>query len=503
MSAPTPEVLRLRMDGVSKQYAAVHALTDVHLELRAGEVMALIGENGAGKSTLVKILSGLVQQDTGEIRIDGQPVDVHTSERSQSAGVAVVQQEYSSVRPMSVAENLLLGTAKGGAIWWPPRLRREARELLDNVGLEHVDPRTPVEQLSVAEMQLLEIARVLTRDARIIIFDEPTAALSDVEIERVLTVVRRLADQGRSVMYVTHRLAEVFRIADRVTVFRNGRSLPPVAADQLDVDSVITMMLGRDLGTMFPPRRTPSERLLLQVDELLVPGLAAPVSFSVRAGEIVGITGQLGSGANLAVQGVAGVLPVLGGTVRLDGQALPLTTRAAGIRRGVAYCSSDRKRDGIFGGVSIQRNLSSPWLTSVSRGGWVSTRAERDKATATSEDFAIDVRRIASAVGTLSGGNQQKVALGKWLGIQPSVLLVEEPTRGVDVGARAEIYAQLGRLCDAGMAVVVCSSDTAEVLGLSDTIATFYKGRLTGVRPHDEWSEAELVREVMHTDMAT
>jgi ribose transport system ATP-binding protein len=500
VSVERSDALRLEMDGVSKHYGAVKALTDVHFDLRPGEVMALLGENGAGKSTLVKILSGLISQDDGEIRIDGHPVDLHTSQKSQSAGVAVVQQEYSSVRPMSVAENLRLGQTSAGFVWWPPRMRRESRELLDNVGLEHIDPRTLVEDLSVAEMQLLEIARLLARDARILIFDEPTAALSDVEIERVLHVVRRLADQGHSVIYVTHRLPEVFKIADRVTVFRNGRSQPPLSAGQLDVDAVITMMLGRDLGTMFPVRAEPGDRVLLEVEDLLVPGLAAPVSFKVRAGEIVGLTGQLGSGANSAVQGVAGVLPVLAGTARLRGEDLPLHNRAAGIRRGVAYCSSDRKRDGIFAGVSIQRNLSSPWLSSVSRGGWVSASAEREQAAMSSKEFAIDARRLSSPLGTLSGGNQQKVALGKWLGTKPSVLLVEEPTRGVDVGARAEIYAQLRRLCDAGLGVVVCSSDTAEILGVSDTIATFYKGRLTATRPHAQWTEPELVREAMHTE---
>jgi ABC-type sugar transport system ATPase subunit len=485
---------------VSKRYGAVQALDDVAFDLRAGEVMALLGENGAGKSTLVKVLSGLVQPDSGEIRIDGDVTDLGSSQRSQAAGVAVVQQEYSSVPALTVAENLRLGRS-GAGFWWTRRkLRHEAEALLQQVGLAHVDPGTRVERLSVAEIQLIEIARVLARDARIVIFDEPTAALSDAEIERVLQVVRRLAAQGRSIVYVTHRLGEVFRVSDRVTVFRNGRSLPAVDTAEIDVDSVIAMMLGRDLGTMYPERGTSgSGDALLVAEQLQVDGLAEPVSVRVRAGEILGLTGQLGSGASAVVQALAGTALVHSGRITVGGAEVDLRTRAAGIAAGIAYCSADRKKDGIFAGLSIQKNLSSPWLGRVSHLGLLSSRRERETAVSTSTEFAIDTRRMRSPVGTLSGGNQQKVALGKWLGTRPRVLLVEEPTRGVDVGARAEIYRQLRRLCEEGMAVVVSSSDTAEVFGLADTVATFYRGRLTSVRPHDRWTEEELVREVMHT----
>jgi ribose transport system ATP-binding protein len=499
---PIGEALRLAMKGVSKRYGAVHALKNVDFELRRGEVMALLGENGAGKSTLVKILAGLVTRDAGEVEVDGEAVDLNTSAKSQAAGVAVVQQEFSLVGPMTVGENLVLGQRHAGRVWWPRTLRRDASELLAMVGLNHVDPGATIEELTVAEKQLLEIARVLARDAKIVIFDEPTAALADAEIDRVLGVVRELADRGRSVIYVTHRLAEVFRIADRVAVFRDGKSLPPVRADALDVPSVIEMMLGRELGTMFPARATRRSDMVLEVDELLVPGLARPVSFEVREGEIFGITGQIGSGASAVVQGIAGAVDVLGGTVRLRGEQLSFRTRASGIARGIAYCSADRKYDGIFANVSILQNLSSPWLSSVARGGWVTSRDERAKALRSCQDFALDPERLRSPAGTLSGGNQQKVALGKWLGTNPAVLLVEEPTRGVDVGARAEIYGRLRRLCETGVAIVICSSDTAEVFGLSDTITTFYKGTLTATRPYAEWTEAELVREAMHQEVA-
>ena len=496
------EMPRLSVRRLSKRYGNVQALAEVDFELRAGEVMALLGENGAGKSTLVKVLSGLVQPDAGTIEVDGSAADLFPSARSQAAGVAVVHQEYSSVPTMTVAENLVLGQAGVSALWWPGRLNARARKLLRSVGLDHIDPRTAVETLSVAEKQLLEIARLLVRDARILIFDEPTAALADREIERVLAVIKRLAGEGRSIIYVTHRLPEVFRIADRITVFRNGRSLPARPTSELDVDAVITMMLGRDLETMFPERGRLGDAPLLRVEGLLAAGLSEPVSFSVRPGEIVGLTGQLGSGTSNLVEALAGMLPPRAGRVFLGGEEISLRSRAATLQRGIAYCSADRKHDGIFAERPIRENLSSPWIRSVAPGGFISARRERDRAHEIAARFAIDVKRMGSAVGTLSGGNQQKVAVGKWLGTEPRIMLLDEPTRGVDIGARAEIYQRLRDLCAAGLGIIVASSDTAEVLGLSDTIATFYRGRLTGMRPQAEWTEDALIREVMHQEAA-
>lgn len=493
---------RLLVRGLSKRYGSVQALAEVDFEILPGEVMALLGENGAGKSTLVKVLSGLVQPDSGRIEIDGEPASLYPSARSQAAGVAVVHQEYSSIPTLSVAENLMIGQAGMPKLWLPHVLKARARKLLGMVGLDHVDPSTPVERLSVAELQLLEIARLLARDARILIFDEPTAALADREIERVLSVITRLAREGRSIIYVTHRLPEVFRIANRVTVFRNGRSLPPRSTKELDVDAVITMMLGRELETMFPERGTASGTPLLKVEGLLAQGLAAPVSFIVRPGEIVGLTGQLGSGASTIVKVLAGMAPPQAGRVMLDGEELSLKSRAATLASGIAYCSADRKRDGIFAGRPIRENLSSPWVRSVAKFGWISARGERERAGEIAARFAVDVKRLGSGVGTLSGGNQQKVAVGKWLGVNPRVMLLDEPTRGVDIGARAEIYQRLRDLCASGMGIVVASSDTAEILGISDTIVTLYRGRITASKPREDWTEDALVREVMHQESA-
>ncbi|MFB2580337.1 sugar ABC transporter ATP-binding protein [Herbiconiux sp. P15] len=489
---------RLVASGLSKRYGAVQALIDVEFDLKPGEVVALLGENGAGKSTLVKVLSGLVTPDTGTITMDGEVVSLSSSARSQAAGIAVVQQEYSTVGTLSVAENLVLGKAHSPFFWTRGRLRTEAKELLAEVGLGHIDPSTKVEELSVAEMQLLEVARVLAREARVVIFDEPTAALSDAETEKVLAVVRKLAGKGISVVYVTHRLPEVFAIADRVSIFRNGRSLPSVEIGDIDVAGVIQMMLGRKLESMYPERRPVSGDERLVLDDVVISGLNAPVSLRARRGEILGLTGQLGSGADLVVKALASETPILGGVVSVDGSLLNAKDRSKGLAAGITYCSPDRKRSGIFSGLSIVRNLSSSWLSSVSTAGTVSTRRERTAAEALATAFAIDSKRLGSSVGKLSGGNQQKVALAKWLGNDPTLFLVEEPTRGVDVGARSDIYAKLRGLCEQGMTVVVSSSDTNEIHGLSDTIATFYHGEMVGVRPADEWTEDALVAAVMN-----
>lgn len=427
------EPLRLEMTGIRKRYGAVRALREINFELRAGEVMALLGENGAGKSTMVKVLAGLAHADSGSIRVDGTPVSLHSPRQSQESGVAVVQQEHSSVPCLTVAENLFIGSQVVSGLWTRRRLRARALELLETVGLDHVDPSTITENLTVAEVQLLEIARVLARDAKILIFDEPTAALSDEAIERVLTVVRRLAEQGRSIIYVTHRLPEVFRIADRVTVVRNGRSLEPKRTSDLDVAALITTMLGRELETMFPARASIGSHARLTLDGITAPGLAEPVSLAVRRGEILGLAGQLGSGASEILKSVAGLTDGTSGRIFVDGESVSTAGRRAGIEAGIAYCSSDRKRDGIFGNVSILENLSSPWLGSVSRHRVVSMPAERREALRAARMFAIDETRLKTPVGMMSGGNQQKVALGRWIGISPKVLLVEEPTRGVDV----------------------------------------------------------------------
>jgi ribose transport system ATP-binding protein len=498
MEAAPPRPPLLKATGISRRFGAIQALRAVDFELRGGEVMALLGENGAGKSTLVKILAGLFAPDAGTITIDGEERDLTTPARSLSAGIAVVQQELSLVPSLSTAENVFLGGRRFTGPWTRGRLVRSARPFLERVGLTELDPASPVEFLSVAERQLVEIARLIARDARILILDEPTAALSDVEIERVKQVVRALATHGHAVVYVTHRLGEVFEIADRVTVFRNGMSHPPAPVSELTMDALIERILGRPLEAMFPARAGELGNPVLVVDDLETEGLAQSISFTVRAGEILGLGGQVGSGAGPLLRAVAGGQPTTAGTVHVAGSVLRSHSRRRAIRAGIAYCSDDRKRDGLFPVRTVTENLSSPALHRVTPGGIVSRRRENVLARELAGFFQIDPRRLGHQASTLSGGNQQKVALGKWLGVEPRVLLVEEPTRGVDVGARAEIYAHLRRLAAEGLAVVFASSDLPEILGLSDTIATFYRGRLVRIALATEWTHAHVLRDVMH-----
>jgi ribose transport system ATP-binding protein len=488
----------LRATGISRRFGAIQALREVDFELRAGEVMALLGENGAGKSTLVKILAGMVPPDAGDVTIDGEPCDLHTPARSLAAGIAVVQQELSLVPTLSAAENVFLGGREFNGAWTRKRLVRRAKPYLALVGLSGLDASVAVESLSVAERQLVEIARLLARDARILILDEPTAALSDVEIERVKQVVRSLVAESHAVVYVTHRLSEVFEIADRVTVLRNGVGEPARRVSDLTMASLIERILGRPMKAMFPPRARELGEPVLVVEDLETEGLAQPVRLEVRAGEILGLGGQLGSGAGRLLRALAGAQPVSAGSFRVGDDVLRSPSRRRAIRAGIAYCSDDRKRDGLFPVRTVTENFSAPALGRVTPNGILVRRRERRLARELAGLFRVDSSRLAHRASTLSGGNQQKVALGKWLGVKPSVLLVEEPTRGVDIGARAEIYSHIRHLADGGLAVAFASSDLPEVLGLADTIATFYRGRLVRMAPAAELDAADVLRDVTH-----
>jgi ABC-type sugar transport system ATPase subunit len=493
----------LEMRGIAKRYGSVTALAGVDFTLRRGEVMALLGENGAGKSTLVKILAGLERPDSGAIEIDGRAVRFRSPHQSLHAGVAYVTQELSIISALSVAENICLG-GNTSPIWTGGQLAQRVRPYLDLVGLGDIDPSMPAGHLSVAQRQLVEIARLLSRNARILILDEPTAALSDVEIDKVMTVVRSLAREGRSIIYVTHRLGEVFELADRVTIFRNGSSFDPVEVKSLNIDELIEHLLGRRLDQMFPARGTSRGEPVLRLDNVLVQGLTRPITLDLRKGEILGLAGQLGSGANAVVRAVAGAVPLHGGTMRIEGRPLhPRNMREAMANR-IAYCSDDRKRDGIFAVRRLVENLSAPAIERITVAGLLSRRREDELANRLADFFEIAKARLNSQAGKLSGGNQQKVALGKWLGIEPAILLVEEPTRGVDVGARAEIYRHLRTLADGGLAIMFASSDNQEILGLSDRVATFFRGRMVRVAPAAEIKPEALLRDVTHPqDMVT
>jgi ribose transport system ATP-binding protein len=487
--------------GLSKTYGAVRALKDATIEIVPGEVMALIGENGAGKSTLVKILCGIVQPDDGSITINGQVVDVSSPRRAQRQGIAVVQQELGIVDCLSVAENVVLGARQAERMLTRQHLRRQVAPYLAAVGLDYVDPDSAAETLSVAERQLLEVARVAVRRPRIVILDEPTAALAETEIERVHAAVVSLRDSGCGVLYITHRLGEVFALADRVTVMRDGDSLPAMNVAAKTTASLIEAMLGRPLDELYPPRRELGKAsAVLEFRGLATRGLRKPLSGYVAKGEIVGFVGQVGSGASAALRGLGGATPSEFVELACNGVSINVSTPRQALRSGIAYCSGDRKLDGIFANRSVEENLTSPSLRKVAVRGWIRKGEEHRRAQALTKLVGVPASRLPTKISTLSGGNQQKIVLGKWLGAAPSVLLIEEPTRGVDVGARAEIYAKLRELAEDGLAIVCASSDSQEIYGLADRIITFFRGGAVGEHRPRDVTHAEIVRDITDPD---
>lgn len=481
---------------VQKQYGSVVALADASIEVRAGEVIALLGPNGAGKSTMVGLLSGRIRADAGELLCDGEPISAAELSR-QGSPVSVVQQELSIVPTLTVGENVFLGNNTIGRIYGARRAATRARPFLDQAGLSHVDPMTSADRLSVGEQQLVELARSLARNARIIMLDEPTAALSEPEIDRVLQVVADLRDRGHSIIYISHRLDEIIRIADRALIVRDGRTLEALSGDRLTVSNIIELMLGRQLGTLYPPKAAVRSALpAIRLENVVAEGIQRPLSLTINQGEIFGLAGQLGSAAAIVLEVLAGVRPLRSGTIHLNGRAVTIPSPRSAAALGIAYCSEDRKRDGFFGVRSVTENLTAPALSEVSSGGWISHRRERELARKLAGAFGVKDGRLPHPLETLSGGNQQKVVLGKWLGIDPRIVLVNEPTRGVDVGARAEIYSYLRDLADHGLTVVMTSTEAEEVHGLADTIASFYRGTLVRTVDSQAVAVADLEKEL-------
>ena len=489
----------LKLSDVSRSFGAIHALKDVDFEIGRGEVMGLVGENGAGKSTLVKIISGFDDDYTGNFSIEGSEVRFSSPARAERAGIAVAQQELSLIPAMSVAENVLLAGDRVPVVATRRALASRAKPFLQQVGLGEVDPMMPVNRLSVGEQQLVEVARLLAHDPQVLILDEPTAALGERDSVRILEMVQRLAVDGKSIIYVSHRMDEIFRICDRITVLRDGESLAPRPASELDVHSLVHLMLGRELENMFPVRHPVSRELpLLSVRDLWPDGALEAFSFDVFPGEILGLAGQLGSGSGYVLAAIGGALGARSGEIVYDGRRfLPRSPKEA-ITNGIAFCSDDRKLDGLFLGRPIKENLTSPALGAVAPLGFLRHRLERMLAGSNAEKFTIDVARLSAEAGVLSGGNQQKVALGKWLAIQPRVILVNEPTRGVDVGARAEIYQKLRELADEGAAIVFASTDLQEVIGLSDRVITFYRGMQIQEIPFERMTPALVLEQITH-----
>lgn len=487
--------MRLTVSGVSKTYGAVAALSDVAFDLKPGEVHALLGHNGAGKSTMVKVLAGLVQPDAGTVLIDGEPVHPRNPRQAQAAGVALVDQELSLVPTLTVQENLLLGAPRGAV---PDQ--RGLRSILDSLGLERIALSETVSRLALGEQQLVEIARALSRDAKILILDEPTATLSDHEIDMVFAAVRRMAADGRSIIYVSHRLGEILTLCQRATVFRDGRCIGTESVDRLDRDSIVEMMLGHLPELAAREQRSPTMGTSAAViRDLAVPPRLSGLDLEVAPGEIVGIAGQVGCGASEVMRALAGLVPEATGEVTVGGRRLRLGSPRRSSVNGVLYTTNDRKEEGLFLGHSIARNIVATRLPRLGRGGLVVRGRDRSAVERLLALTGIPQARRRTPVGSLSGGNQQKVLVARSLQADPcTLLLFDEPTRGVDVGGRQEIHELIRGAADAGIAVIFSSTELDEVLELSDTVVTMFGGRIVDVHPCSSVTPAQVLTDMTH-----
>ncbi|SAK89316.1 ABC transporter [Caballeronia catudaia] len=485
---------------LTKHYGGVKALTGVSLELVPGEIHALCGENGAGKSTFIKILGGLVQPDDGEITVDGHQLKL--GQRTDPKLISIVHQELAIVPTLSVLDNILLGGADQKEIYRRSHYRDAVREHLDSVGLSHVKLDAPASRLSLAECQLIEIARGMSRHAKVLLLDEPTATLSDAEIVRVFEVARKLRDQGTAMIFVSHRLDEVFALTDRVTVFRNGQHVLTQRTADMTTAEVVKAMIGRELvhNQVKPPESRAHVTPRLEIDNLSVDGKIKDLSLKVAPGEIVAVVGQLGSGAEVLVEALAGLRGDISHAVKLDGQAVKLDSIRGSLRAGIAYVAEDRADKGVFLDAPIAINITASVMGKFTRAGVMRRAAEQEEARRLASMFTIDPKRLPHEVSTLSGGNQQKVSLAKAVALSPRLLLLNEPTRGVDIGARSEIYATLRKMADEGLAIVFYSTDLEEILELADTVMTVFRGRMVRHKPRFEIDGDTLLHDIVAGD---
>jgi rhamnose transport system ATP-binding protein len=473
----------LRLSDVTKTFGGVHALRGVSFELEAGEIHALVGENGAGKSTLVRILTGAINPDSGMIEIDGRPVEHADPGMTRALGVAPIYQQPALLPDLTVAENLALGLERGGPwrrVDWRRR-RARATELLARVGAR-IDVDAPARDLRMAEQQLVEIARALGADARVLLMDEPTAALTDREARRLFELIRDLRAHGVGVVYISHRLEEVAALANRVSVLRDGELVATRPMAEVDRSELIRLMVGREIQTLFPKRAAMRGDVVLEVANLgcRAAGIRG-VSLQVRSGEIVGLAGLVGAGRTELARVLFGLTPADEGTVRLRGTAVRVAAPGQAVGLGIAYLPEDRRRHGVIGEMSIAANTTLACLRALTRVGFLDFRKEREIATTYLQRFAIKAPSIDAPVATLSGGNQQKVALARWLATRPALLILDEPTQGVDVGAKAEIHGLIVELAAQGLAIVMISSELAEIQGMSDRVVVMHSGAVAGV----------------------
>jgi rhamnose transport system ATP-binding protein len=494
MSAePTP--LLVELNGITKTYGGVHALSDVSFAIRPGEVHALVGENGAGKSTLVKILTGVIQPDEGTLVIDGRPQRISDPQTAHQLGIVAMYQEPTVFQDLSVAENVFAGRhprSSLGTVAWG-QMRAEASRILNELGVDF-GPDAPVRGLGVADRQLLEIAKALSSSARLLIMDEPTAALSPNEVDNLFATTRRLRDRGVVVVFISHRLEEVTAIADTVTVLRDGGHVATRPAAELPHGEIVRLMVGRSLDALFPKEEAEIGEVVFKAQGLSRRGVFSDVSFELRRGEIVGLAGFVGAGRTEVARAVFGIDKLDSGVLEIEGKRFRPRSPRAALRRGLAYLPEDRLNQGLVQPMSIAQNASMAVLPALTPGGVLRPRRERSLARRFMEQLRIRATSVTQIVRSLSGGNQQKVVLSKWLAANPRILILDEPTHGVDVGTKADVHRTISGLAAQGLTILLISSELLEVLGMSDRILVMREGRLVAELPREEATQERVIQ---------
>ena len=485
----------LKIFAIGKQFPGVRALHDVDLTLNQGEVLSLVGENGAGKSTMMKILAGVHTPDEGTIELDGRAVQIGSVREAQKHGIALIHQELNLSDNLDIAANIFLGNEphKFGVLD-RKRIHEESAGYLERVGLDFPTD-TLVADLTIGHQQLVEISKALSVDARIIIMDEPTSSLSQKESESLFEVIRDLKSQGIAIIYISHRLGEVMELSDRVAVLRDGENAGGLVGDEITHDAMVKLMVGRDLSQFYNRTATPPGEVVLELDRLRTPVHPGDeISFSVRSGEIVGIAGLVGAGRTELLQTIFGVTPAVGGTMKLEGRELNPKTSLDAIDSGVVLAPEDRKRHGLVLEMSVRENTSLARLRQDQKVGMIDFRGEAELAEKTIKKMNVKTPHAEQIVQYLSGGNQQKVVLGKWLAMNPRLLLLDEPTRGIDIGSKQEIYRLMEELAASGVAVLFVSSEMEEVLGMADRALVMHEGAISGELTRDQLSEEAIMQ---------
>ena len=491
MSEPAPLV---SAKGISKSFAGVEVLRDVDLDLMPGEIHALLGENGAGKSTFAKILAGVHPPTRGTLALNGQPVEVTSPIVAQKLGITLIHQEPISFPDLSVAENLVLGRHDGGWLKRVPwaQMTRDARALMDLLGVR-IDVTRPMRGLSIADQQMVEIARALASDSRLIIMDEPTAPLTPKEVETLFGIARRLRDEGRTIIFISHRLEEVRTLCDRVTIFRDGNKIATDDIGRLTDADIIRLMIGRPLKEYMHKTRSEIGDVALKVEGLTLPSIFEGISFEVRKGEIVGLGGLVGAGRTDVARAIFGVAPAESGTISIDGTRVTISDPARAIALGLAFVPEDRAAAGIFRTLPVEENITAAAPRQIAPGGFIRRAVEKALASESIRKLSIRLATPRQPIGELSGGNQQKAILARWLLTDPSVLILDEPTRGIDIGVKAEFYDMIGELAASGRAILLISSELPELIALCDRILVMSEGRLTAEIPRAEATQEKIM----------